>query len=266
MSDSENEIDAVEEDVKKSSSKQGDKIPQSQQELLMWALEHSSGQQVDKSQLLQPEEFQKMMKQMFPDQISILKKNVEKLKQKDLSDQEIHDCLDTIAKIATPMQQANWLADLGGYELIVDFLKNPNPETRRGAGMIISLCSQNNHQVQLKYNKSPGIKKTLESLTGETDVKIARQKLVMISCLLRGCVENRIDFYRNEGFRYLLDYCQKWPQLWQSFAFMIVAILEEDNPNDSQEMNKVGLRIICIQNRHNIQKDELLKIIITKLL
>ena len=273
MSDNENEIDVVEENPgnevekpKEQNSGNQNKQPQSPNELLMWALEHYSGQPVDKSKLMDPEQFAKIIKTFNPDQISVLRDALEKLKEKNLTDDEIQLQLDTIVKNATAIMQANWFADLGGFPVIADYLNNHNAETRRGAAMIIALCNQNNKKVQQKYNKSPGMKLTLEKLTGETDIKAAKQKIIMISCLLSNCIENRIDFYKCDGFRYLLDYCSKWPQLWHNLAFTIVGILEEENPNDAQEMNRVGLRILSIQNRQNINDDNLLKIIIKRLL
>ena len=275
MSDSDHEIDVVEDNPKEektpetvptSQDTKNMNAPQNPNDLLMWSIQNSSGNQVDKNRLMKPEEFAKVMEQYFPSPSSIVENALNKLKENDLSDTEIQDNLDAIARICTPYKQAQGFAEMGGFDVIVNYLNNHDPETRRGTAMIIALCSQNNKKVQLSYNKSPGMKVTLQGLTGETDIKAAQQKLVMISCLLRNCVENRIDFYKNEGFKYLLDYCSKWPQQWSSFAFMIAAILEENNPNDQQEMNRIGLRIIAIQNRQHIKNDNLLKIIITKLL
>ena len=206
---------------------------------------------------MKPEEFAKMIKEVFPDQITLLKNSIAKLKEGNLSDEETQFYLDIICKISGPPQQSKWLADMHGFDILLPYLKDKNDETRRGAAMIIALANQNNVHVLKVFNKSPGMKAALDSLQGEEEFVAGKQKFTMISCLLRCCKANREDFYKADGFKTLIAYCEKWPKIWSSFAFTLSSIIDEEEEIDVAEMKKAGIKDILLAHKDSINSDTL---------
>ena len=236
--------------------------------LLRWSIENSQPEEVknvDKAKLMTHEEFKELWDSVFQDELKVLKENIKVIENKPEKVEDLHLALDKILYIVEGIDQADWFADLNGFELILPYLHDENDETRMAAAWIISNALQNNPKVQEKFQKRIGIQKILETLDGENEEKAAKRKVGMITSAIRAFKPLRVDFYKLDGMKYILALCEKFPVLYSRLCWFTGAILDEEDKEDVKELNKIGIKKILLDHKKEVDDDELLQTVVSRL-
>lgn len=236
--------------------------------LLQWSLEHSDPKaqaNVDKSKLMTHEEFQELWKTAFPDEVKILKENLAIIRERPSDLPKMHEALDRVLFIVEGIDQADWFADLEGFELVLPLLKDDNEETRMAAAWIISNALQNNPKVQDKFMNKVGVKQLLDSLDGEEVENAAKKKFGMVTSIIRGYKPGRTSFYQNNGMKKLIEVAEKYPSLMLRIVWLVGAILDEEDPSDKAEFQKENLKSYILTNKAKFGDDEMVDSVVSRL-
>lgn len=243
-------------------------MKQTPEGLLQWSIANSKPEEikkVDKSKLMTHEEFKELWDSAFQDELKVLKENVALIKNKPEKVEDLHLALDKILYIVEGIDQADWFADLNGFELIFPYLSDENSETRMAAAWIISNSLQNNPKVQGKFQTRIGVEKILKTLEGETVEKAAKRKVGMIMSATRAFVPMRKDFYKLDGFKYIIELCEKFPTLYSRLCWFVSAILDEEDKEDVKELNKIGMKKFLLDHKKEIDDDDMIDAVIRRL-
>lgn len=236
--------------------------------LLRWSVANSNPEEiknVDKAKLMTHEEFKELWETAFPDEIKVLKENVKVLENKPEKLEDLHLALDKVLYIVEGIDQADWFADLNGFEIVLPYLRDPNTETRMAAAWIISNALQNNPKVQDKFLKKIGMQKILDTLDGEDDEKPAKRKVGMISSAIRSFVPLREQFYSLNGFKKIIEITEKFPVLFSRLCWTVGSILDEENLMDKTELAKINMKEYLLSHKKEIDDDELLQTTVSRL-
>ena len=245
-----------------------DEIPQTPEGLLRWSIENSTPEnqaQVDNTKLMTHEEFKELWNVAFPDELKVLKENLQIIENKPTDIEQLHLALDKILFIVEGIDQADWFADLNGFELIFPYLFDANSETRMAAAWIYSNALQNNPKVQKKFQNRIGINKIISVLKGENVEKAAKRKVGMIMSAVRGYKPLKEEFYNLDGFSLLLPICEEFPSLYSRLTWFVSALLDEEDPYDKEELNKMNIKQLLLDHQQEIDDDELLDVVISRL-
>ena len=243
-------------------------IPHTPEGLLRWSIENSTPENqanVDNTRLMTHEEFKELWDVAFPDELKVLKENIEIIKNKPTDIAQMHLALDKILYIVEGIDQADWFADLDGFELILPLLDDDNSETRMAAAWIFSNALQNNPKVQAKFGNRIGLEKVLSTLSAENVEKAAKRKVGMIMSAVRGFKPLKEDFYRLNGYSVLLQTCEAFPTLYSRLTWFTSALLDEEDPYDKEELSKINIKQILIDHQNEIDDDELLDVVLSRL-
>ena len=234
--------------------------------LLKWALSNSKeGEKIDQNKLMTPEELKEFWKEAFPDEIQLLKDNLEVLKKKEGTSDEIYYSLDKVLFIVEGIDQADWFADLNGFEIVEPYLFDEDSECRMAAAWIFSNSLQNNPKVQKKFLEKIGLKKSLESIMNETVEKPLLKKFTLISSAIRSFLPLRIQFYELNGLNILINLLNKFSKLNYRFTWLIGAILDEEQQFDKEIFQKFDIKNILLNNSKEIDDDEILNNVLSRI-
>ena len=250
-------------------STSNDDIPQTPEGLLRWSIENSGDQPLrnndNRSQLMTHEEFKELWDIAFPDELKILKENLQVLENRPDDLEALHLALDKVLYIVEGIDQADWFADLNGFELVLPYIHDENSETRMAAAWIFSNALQNNPKVQEKFKNRIGMEKVLTTLQGETVEKAAKRKVGMIMSAIRGYKPLKEEFYHLDGFGLLLQTCREFPILYSRLTWFVSALLDEEDPYDREELNSINMKQLLLDHKNEIDDDELLDVVLSRL-
>jgi len=234
--------------------------------LLKWAIQNSQeGSKIDQSKLMSHEEFKEFWEKAFPDEVQALKENLQKLQERHGTTEELYYSLDRVLFIVEGIDQADWFADLNGFEVLLPYLTDGNSESRMASAWIYSNAIQNNPKVQQKFMDKIGMNRVLLTIPEESNEKAATRKFGLLSSAIRGFKPLRIQFYESNGIKVLLSMCEKFPSLYFRLTWLIGAILDEEDPEDKRVFNQFQLKELLKSKKSHIDDEELLHNVISRI-
>lgn len=243
-------------------------MKQTAEGLLKWSIKSSDPSnfgKIDREKLMSPEEFRELMDMACPDEMKMIKDNLDIIKSYPSDKEVLYKALDVILFRVEGIDQADWFADMNGFEIIYDLMEDPDPEIRMACFWIVLNATQNNPKVLEKFHNKIGVDKLLKKFEGETDFNCVKKKFGAVTCVIRGYKPSKVKFYECGGLDTLLKVCEKHNELFPRFAWFISGILNEEDKSDIEVLKKFNAKEVLQKYKKEIDEDELLQEILPKL-
>jgi hypothetical protein len=240
-------------------------IPPNERDLLKWAMEHSEdASRIRRDQLMTHEEFKEMWNELCPDVIKQLRDGLA-LVRSNPDDEKMYEALDRLLFLVEDIDAADWFVDLEGYPDCFRLMESPDPEIRMAAAWIVANTLQNNPKDQQKFMDKFGLAPVLPLFERETVEKPAIRLFSLISNAIRAFKPLRQQFYSLDGIRRVAAICNRFPKLFFRLCWLVGAVLDETDPDDNEEFQRVALKPLLLQHAEQINDEEILQSVVGRL-
>jgi hypothetical protein len=240
-------------------------IPPNERDLLKWAMEHSEdASRIRRDQLMTHEEFKEMWNGLCPDVLKQLRDGLA-LVRSNPDDEKMYEALDRLLFLVEDIDAADWFVDLEGYVDCFRLMESPNPEIRMAAAWIVANTLQNNPKDQQKFMDKFGLGPVFPLFERETAEKSAIRMFSLVSNAIRAFKPLKQQFYLLDGIRRLEAICARFPKLFFRLCWLTGAVLDETDPDDVAEFQRVGLKELLLQHADQINDEEILQSVVDRL-
>jgi hypothetical protein len=210
------------------------------------------------------QEFTEMWNELCPDVIKQLKENLATVRGTPTKG-TLSFALDRLLFLVEDIDAADWFVDLNGYDDAFRLIDDPDPEVRVASAWIIANTLRNNPKGQQKFLDKNGLARVFPSCEREDAEKPAIRKFTLISKAILAFKPLRQQFYALEGIQRCQAFCARFPPLYFRFCWLIGAILDEADPDDTEVFRQTQVKQFLLAHTAQIGDDDILQSVISRL-